>query len=347
MSHDSVTLDQAIFAKLIQKGRIGKMTVEQIIKYSIRQTLRQINEDYEIDIEKIIDDYVDAGRVTGDFIDLTEPTPVVIHSTALAIRGGGGNSGAARATCLSRMKKGELVEVCERMSLDFEGNVQDLRCRIRDAGGLEACPPARDPQVRAGKQPLALPGPSAKKVMALPGPSGKNKRKAGDSEDEPKKTKKAKKAVLSEEPMAIGPSRTKKVPIEKPVHNHLISEVGNECGVCDTYGNPLAVHPLTGRNPVEKTASAVVIEEITEEPQVVAEKAPVVAEKPKQVEGIVEDVPETDLDEEEGEDITQLTAAEQITADKIRAQLAAIMASEKKQGDEDEDDEEDGELMEE
>jgi len=172
------------------------------------------------------------------------------------------------------MKKEELIVVCQRMGLSIEGTVPELRVRVRDAGGLQAVP--AQPQKKALMAPVPVQNGSTHGISRA---EQDKKRKAGASSSaKPKKPKVSRVSKtlgderliptilpqvptlpapeLTEEPMMPVDVKGKgpKIP-EKPSHNHPITEEGTNCQVCDTYGNPLAVNPLAGRNPIEKPKS--------------------------------------------------------------------------------------------
>ncbi len=152
------------------------------------------------------------------------------------------------------MKKEDLIAVCQRMGLSIEGTVPELRVRVRDAGGLQALP------AQTQKKALMAPVPVQNgSTHGLSRAEQDKKRKAGASSSaKPKKPKVPTLPApeLTEEPMMPVDVKGKgpKIP-EKPSHNHPITEEGTNCQVCDTYGNPLAVNPLAGRNPIEKPKS--------------------------------------------------------------------------------------------
>jgi len=171
------------------------------------------------------------------------------------------------------MKKEDLIAVCQRMGLSIEGTVPELRVRVRDAGGLQALP------AQTQKKALMAPVPVQNgSTHGLSRAEQDKKRKAGASSSAKPKKPKVRATFeeccdrwltatlpqvptlpapeLTEEPMMPVDVKGKgpKIP-EKPSHNHPITEEGTNCQVCDTYGNPLAVNPLAGRNPIEKPKS--------------------------------------------------------------------------------------------
>lgn len=222
------TLDAAILARLAPK--LPQMTIAQVIKYVVRSTLKQLTNDFEMDFEDLKKTYLEDG---ADFYEVSAPvgwgaagapvTKVPSASTAIVPA----KAASAAPTSLSKMKKEDLIRVCQDMGLDIEGTVPELRTRIKDAGGLPsgglAAAPSGTKSLPSGSKTKS----SKPKVPALPAPE------------------------LTEESMEIVPAKAsksssttkskKKKTLEKPVHTHPIGEDGeaSECQVCETYGNPL------------------------------------------------------------------------------------------------------------
>ena len=230
-----------------------------------------------------------------------------------------------------------LIEVLQRMRLSIEGTVPELRARIRDAGGLAAAPPATGP---GSSRLLALPptGAGSSRPLGFP-PAGGSKRKPDAAAVGASKPKKGKTLALpapelNEEPMALPAPKGKKSAPEKPMHTHPIAELPDNCAVCDTYGNPLVSHPLTGRNPIE------------------------ISKKPAAPrEGLLEDADDTTTNlrltsgaVEPGDEMTQLTQgglvkpvqvpAADMYEKELKSQLLKMIAEDEANEDDEEEDEE-------
>jgi hypothetical protein len=211
------------------------MTIAQIIRHAVRSTLKQLTNDFEMDFADLKRTYLEDG---ADFYEVAAPigygssvTPVSaskVPSTAIVPA-----KVSSAPTSLSKMKKEDLIRVCQDMGLDIEGTVPELRTRIKDAGGL--------PTGAIGAPIVTKPksSKSKPKVPALPAPE------------------------LTEESMEIVPAKAstkttkskKKKTLDKPVHTHPMGEESTECQVCETYGNPLVEEDPEETEYVEETKS--------------------------------------------------------------------------------------------
>ena len=235
----SLTLNDAILNQLLPK--LPNMTIAQIVKYTVRSTLKQMTQDYEMDYEHLKQTYLEDG---ADYYEVAAPVGFTTGSagapltkvTETAIVPA--SKTAQAPTSLSKMKKEDLIRVCQELDLDIDGTVPELRTRIKDAGGL--------PTGSASSAVKALPGPDKPKGSeGTRGAGGASKPKkpkvpalitAGELTEEPMDPKPKSSKSKTEKPK--GASKSKKA--DKPVHSHPIDEISPECQVCETYGNPLA-----------------------------------------------------------------------------------------------------------
>ena len=81
---------------------------------------------------------VEAPEVEAPEVEAPEPEPVTK-------KGGGRGSSKVVLKALSKMKKPELVQECERRDLDSEGTVAQLKERVKDAREAEGTAPVPKP----------------------------------------------------------------------------------------------------------------------------------------------------------------------------------------------------------
>jgi hypothetical protein len=99
------TLYEAIAARIGDK--LANMTPLMVIKFTVKQTLKQMCRDYEMEFKDLSDEYMDKEKSSGDYIDLTGPMPLALALPPTRIAGVAPKTGAV-PTSMSRMKK----EVC-------------------------------------------------------------------------------------------------------------------------------------------------------------------------------------------------------------------------------------------
>jgi len=225
MSATAQTLDAAILAKLAPK--LPQMTIAQVIRHAVRSTLRQLTNDFEMDFEDLKRSYLEDG---ADFYEIA--APIGYGSSAVSVPASKVPSTAIvpakptqAPTSLSKMKKEDLIRVCQDLGLDIEGTVPELKSRIKDAGGLPTGGLAVAPS-SGSKSSKSKP-----KVPALPAPELTEE---GPSAPVPMEIVPAKASKSS-----TSTKTKKKKTLEKPVHTHPMGEESAECQVCETYGNPL------------------------------------------------------------------------------------------------------------
>jgi hypothetical protein len=218
--------------------KLPQMTIAQVVRAAVRSTLRQLTEDFEMDFKELKRSYLEDG---ADFYEVSAPVgwgaagaPVTkVPEASKAIVPAKAPASSA-PTSLSKMKKEDLIRVCQDMGLDIEGTVPELRTRIKDAGGLPTGSGAAGPGTIV-KSSSSKSKSSKPKVPALPAPELTEE--SMGTEIVP-----AKKSSKSE---GSSTKTKKKKTLEKPVHTHPIGEDGeaSECQVCETYGNPLVKDP--------------------------------------------------------------------------------------------------------
>ena len=99
------TLYEAIAARIGDK--LVSMTPLMVIKFTVKQTLKQMCRDYEMEFKDLSDEYMDKEKCSGDYIDLDGPMPLALALPAPR-SGGAPRPPSAVPTSMSRMKK----EVC-------------------------------------------------------------------------------------------------------------------------------------------------------------------------------------------------------------------------------------------
>jgi len=197
-THKMPSLPESIFASF--SANLSQMTLTQIIQFTIRATLKQLTRDYEFDYKTLKSEYLEDTGVDYHDIDPPQNTGVVSKPTSGSKEPKAPVAGAP-ATSLSKMKKEELVAVCQTMGLSVDGTVPTLRQRIKDAGGL--------------------PGASTGGTKALPAPSKPKSKPLEIEEMAPVRTEKTKSEKAKAPSAQKAPSAPKTV---KPPKAPLVEE---------------------------------------------------------------------------------------------------------------------------
>ena len=105
---------------------------------------------------------VEAPEVEAPEVEAPEPEPVTK-------KGGGRGSSKVVLKALSKMKKPELVQECERRDLDSEGTVAQLKERVKDAREAEGTAPVPKPAKKTKEvSPPKEVAPAKKKAPVSP-----------------------------------------------------------------------------------------------------------------------------------------------------------------------------------
>jgi hypothetical protein len=160
----------------------------------IRKTLKQVAQDFDLDY-KVLKNYYeipsrskseDAAEVPVPVVQVTPKAPA--PKAAKAPKAVVTVADDVPVVALSKMKKADLVELCEQMGLDSEGTVPVLRGRIKDARGDAPAPaPAKtapDPEAPPPKAKATKAKATPAKKAAPPPPPPPLEEEGDDGEDD-------------------------------------------------------------------------------------------------------------------------------------------------------------------
>ena len=190
-------------------SRLSTLSIGDIVAYTVKQTLKQLSHDnkdvlvysdlkvlYLSDSSSSEDgDVPPPSKPKSKVVKIEEAVPEVKAVSKPKV------DLSVPPKSYSKMKKDELLGICDGLGLDRDGTVPQLRARIK--GYYEGAPSV----------------PAAPSVPGTPAPAPPSVPAAAPTDKKKGKKKK----------------------VEKPVHGHALSEEAVEgCGVCETYGTGIA-----------------------------------------------------------------------------------------------------------
>jgi len=175
-----MSLASAIFDAFAPK--MGKMTMHQIVRFTVKSTLKQVAKGYNMEYSELKKEYLKDG---ADFY-VDEPVGGVTAPTALVPAKAPKAVSTTSTGGTSKMKKEDLVAKCQELGLSTDGTVPELRARIKGA-------PAPT-KVKKPKAPLALEAPEVPEAPVEP--------ESPSPETPAPEKKKKKKKVAPEAPVA-------------------------------------------------------------------------------------------------------------------------------------------------
>jgi len=155
--------------------------LDERIRTVITQTLKQVAHDYELNYKELkarycskesLTEYDVPGGTQVVSVDLEVDAPVPKPKKPSAKRAAKEPKAASeqgdKLLALSKMKKADLIEECERRGLDSEGTIPQLKERVKDArAGAEPVKEAKAPKAKPkeakvkAKEPFVQPPPAS------------------------------------------------------------------------------------------------------------------------------------------------------------------------------------------
>ena len=138
--------------------------LDERIRAVITQTLKQVAHDYELNYKELksrycskesLTEYDVPGSTQVVSVDLEVDAPVPKPKKPSAKRAAkepkASSEQGDKLLALSKMKKSDLIEECERRGLDSEGTIPQLKERVKDArAGAE---PVKEPKAKSKVKP--------------------------------------------------------------------------------------------------------------------------------------------------------------------------------------------------
>ena len=155
--------------------------LDERIRAVITQTLKQVAHDYELNYKELksrycskesLTEYDVPGSTQVVSVDLEVDAPVPKPKKPSAKRAAkepkASSEQGDKLLALSKMKKADLIEECERRGLDSEGTIPQLKERVKDArAGAE---PVKEPKAKSKVKPKE-PKVKAKEPVVQPPPA--------------------------------------------------------------------------------------------------------------------------------------------------------------------------------